>query len=109
MVSLKKTPNNAQGIWMQAERPAIAAVSSYHGHSVTQAAVSILRVRGPALRHLGVTKTPPWTAVNFGLDQQPFCPQRVIFLLPHFLRVCLAFENEVLVDSFLKSDKQPAL
>lgn len=36
-------------------------------------------------------------------------PQRVIFLLPRFLRDCLAFKNKILVDSFLKSGEHPAV
>lgn len=43
---------------------------------------------------------------QFGLGQELFHPQRDVFLLPHFLRQCLAFKNKILVDSFLESDEQ---
>lgn len=73
----------------------MAAVSSCHRQPVTEAVASILHIQGTALKCLGVTEIPPQAVVSFGLGRLLFCPQRVILLLPHFLRANLASENMV--------------
>lgn len=109
MIPVKKTPTNTQALWKQAERPDIAAVLPAMDTQWHKQLHPSFSVQGPALRHLGVTKTPPWTAVNFGLDQGSHCPQRAIILLPRFLRDFLAFKNKIHVTSFPQGDKKPAV